>query len=150
MLLFQDFPSEGNVFCLQECIWSLANSSCLSVFSTWYICSQTHWVGPVGLNTPSTRLLRGVMSVITITTPLLLPGKSHGLRSLVGYSPWSSKESDTTERLHFTSLHVCNPFGGLLSLEVIGFLLVLFRSINLKVLEGNTGRCPFCIHNAFI
>ena len=26
-----------------------------------------------------------------------LPGKSHGQRSLVGYSPWSSKELDTTE-----------------------------------------------------
>ena len=30
----------------------------------------------------------------------LLPGKSHGRRSLVGYSLWSHKESDTTERLH--------------------------------------------------
>ena len=37
-------------------------------------------------------------------TPLLLPGESHGLRSLVGYSPWGCKELDTTERLHFTSL----------------------------------------------
>ena len=26
-----------------------------------------------------------------------LPGKSHGWRSLVGYSPWGCKESDTTE-----------------------------------------------------
>ena len=34
-------------------------------------------------------------------TPVLLPGKSHGLRSLVGYRPWGHKESDTTERLHF-------------------------------------------------
>ena len=34
-------------------------------------------------------------------TPVLLPGKSHGRRSLVGYSPWGHKESDTTERLHF-------------------------------------------------
>ena len=33
-------------------------------------------------------------------TPVLLPGKSHGW-SLVGYSPWGCKESDTTERLHF-------------------------------------------------
>ena len=30
-------------------------------------------------------------------TPVLLPGKSHGRRSLVGYSPWGHKESDTTE-----------------------------------------------------
>ena len=37
-------------------------------------------------------------------TPVLLPGKSHGLRSLVGYSPWGLKELDTTERLHFTSI----------------------------------------------
>ena len=34
-------------------------------------------------------------------TPVFLPGKSHGHRSLVGYSPWGCKESDTTERLHF-------------------------------------------------
>ena len=34
-------------------------------------------------------------------TPVLLPGKSHGRRSVVGYSPWGCKESDTTERLHF-------------------------------------------------
>ena len=33
--------------------------------------------------------------------PVFLPGKSHGWRSLVGYSPWGCKESDTTERLHF-------------------------------------------------
>ena len=31
------------------------------------------------------------------TTPVLLPGKFHGRRSLVGYSPWGHKESDTTE-----------------------------------------------------
>ena len=30
-------------------------------------------------------------------TPVFLPGKSHGQRSLVGYSPWGHKESDTTE-----------------------------------------------------
>ena len=34
-------------------------------------------------------------------TPVLLPGKSHGWRSLVGCSPWGHEESDTTERLHF-------------------------------------------------
>ena len=30
-------------------------------------------------------------------TPVFLPGKSHGQRSLVGYSPWGCKESNTTE-----------------------------------------------------
>ena len=49
-------------------------------------------------------------------TPVLLPGKSHGWRSLVGCSPWGRKESDTTERLHFHFSLSCigeghgNPF----------------------------------------
>ena len=34
-------------------------------------------------------------------TPVLLPGKSHGWRSLVGCSPWGCEESDTIERFHF-------------------------------------------------
>ena len=34
-------------------------------------------------------------------TPVLLPGKSHGRRSLVGCSPWCHEELDMTERLHF-------------------------------------------------
>ena len=49
-------------------------------------------------------------------TPALLPGKSHGWRSLVGCSPWGLEESDTTERLHFHFSLSCigegngNPF----------------------------------------
>ena len=39
-------------------------------------------------------------------TPVLLPGKSHGQRSLVGYSPWGHQESDTTERLRSSFHHV--------------------------------------------
>ena len=35
-------------------------------------------------------------------TPVLLPGNSHGWRSLVGYSAWGRKEPDMTERLHFS------------------------------------------------
>ena len=33
-------------------------------------------------------------------TSVLLPGKFHGRRSLVGYSPWDHKELDMTEQLH--------------------------------------------------
>ena len=40
-------------------------------------------------------------------TPVLLPGKSHGRRSLVGCSPWGCYESDTTEWLHFHSSLSC-------------------------------------------
>ena len=35
------------------------------------------------------------------STPVFLPGKSHGWINLVGYSPWGLKESDTTEQLDF-------------------------------------------------
>ena len=40
-------------------------------------------------------------------TPIFLPGKSHRQKSLVGYSPWGRKESDTTERLHL-ALKCCS------------------------------------------
>ena len=33
-------------------------------------------------------------------TPVFLPEKSHGQRSLVGYSPWGHKDSDMTEHTH--------------------------------------------------
>ena len=32
--------------------------------------------------------------------PVFLPGKFHGQRSLVGYSPWDHKESDMTEYMY--------------------------------------------------
>ena len=56
------------------------------------------------------QLLRLIISIIKAhrcqrrqwqPTPLLLPGKSYGWRSLVDYSPWGRKESDMTERLQF-------------------------------------------------
>ena len=44
-----------------------------------------------------------------LSTPVLLPGKSHGQRALIGHSPWGRKESDTTERLYLLtfSLSLC-------------------------------------------
>ena len=42
-------------------------------------------------------------------TPVFLPGKFHGQRSLLGYSPWGGRESDMTEQLsthHAYSLSV--------------------------------------------
>ena len=61
---------------------------------------------------PLQSLITGTCSFITETcsktrrrqwhpTPVLLPGKSHWWRSLVGCSPWGREESDMTERLHF-------------------------------------------------
>ena len=40
-------------------------------------------------------------------TPVFMPGKSHGLRSLVTYNPWGRKESDMTERLLCVCECVC-------------------------------------------
>ena len=37
-------------------------------------------------------------------TPVFLPGRSHGQRSLVGYHPWGCKESDTIEQLTLTNI----------------------------------------------
>ena len=48
---------------------------------------QETWVWLLGLEDP---LEEGI-----VTTPVLLPGESHGQRSLMGYSPWGLKELDT-------------------------------------------------------
>ena len=47
-------------------------------------------------------------------TPVIFPGKSHGWRSLVGYSSWGRKQSDTAEQLHFTSSYSPLPLASLL------------------------------------
>ena len=44
-------------------------------------------------------------------TSVLLPGKSHGRRSLVGCSPWGREESDTTEWFHFDFSLSCTGEG---------------------------------------
>ena len=40
-------------------------------------------------------------------TPVFLPGKSHGQRSMAGYSLWCHRESDMTERLTHTYMYTC-------------------------------------------
>ena len=50
-------------------------------------CEFDHWIGKI----PWSRKWQ--------PTPVFLPGKFHGQRSLVGYSPWGHKELDTTEQL---------------------------------------------------
>ena len=44
--------------------------------------------------------------------PVFLPGKSHGWRSLAGYSPWGHKELDTTEQLKNSKKRWSLPEGG--------------------------------------
>ena len=54
------------------------------------------------------------------TTPVLLPGESHGQRSLVGYSPWGWKESDTTEATQQARTHVLSTYYVLVTLLSAG------------------------------
>ena len=64
---------------------------------------QKYWSG-LPFPTPGDLLNPGIEPVSpALATPVFLPGESHGQRSLVGYSPWSHKESDTTVCL--TLLH---------------------------------------------
>ena len=76
-------------------------------------------------------------------TPVFLPGESHGLISLVGYSPWGHKELDTTESLHFTSLlhvynmqyywHVLKPHVALYCIAISNLLFSLLLKNNLSI-----------------
>ena len=59
-----------------------------------WACNVETQVQPLGQEDP---LEKGWQS-----TPVFLPGEFHGQRSLVGYSPWGSKETDTAERLIHT------------------------------------------------
>ena len=52
----------------------------------------------------------------------ILAGESHGRRSLVGYSPWGRKESDTTERLHFLSFFLVVIYS---KFRITGYFCVL-------------------------
>ena len=62
------------------------------------------------------------------TTPVFLPGKSHGQRTLVGYSPQGCKESDMTERLNSNSSSVPYVGGNTLTLKkVLGWPTSSFK-----------------------
>ena len=62
-----------------EPVWTANKLQALSGALHWWYCRRRQWH----------------------PTPVLLPGKSHGWRRLVGCSPWGRTESDMTERLHF-------------------------------------------------
>ena len=75
-----------------HCLWSLWYPSYGSVVKTLPAMQETQ-VDPWNGKIPWRRKRQ--------LTPVFLPGKSHGQRSLVGYSPWGRKESDMTKQLHF-------------------------------------------------
>ena len=66
-------------------------------------------------------------------TSVLLPGKFHGQRNLVGYSPWDHKESDTTERLHF----VLHNLGSVYPIKIFSrwYLVILILCVDFIFLK---------------
>ena len=98
---------EKSVFLLQTC----NVFACLPLWDWEFSCllsSRTRRSGKLRTDIENSHFLRLDMKIIQRRqwhpTPVLLPGKSHGRRSLVGCSPWGHEESDTTERLHFHAL----------------------------------------------
>ena len=68
-------------------------------------------------------------------TPVFLPGKFHGHRSLAGYSPWGCKESDMTEHTRTRAHTHTHTHTSLLSFSVYRFCLPLFITLHLIVVE---------------
>ena len=83
------------------------------------------------------------------STPVLLPGQSHGQRSPVGYSLWGRKELDTTEWLHFllspfflyeTTHYGCEALWNLLQRLLVG------KGMKMVVAQI-TKSCDTCLQN---
>ena len=68
-------------------------------------CDRRDFIGVIKVpNQLTLNYLKGRLSLVRRKkwqpNPVILPGESHGQRSLTGYSSWGHKESDTTERLN--------------------------------------------------
>ena len=87
------------------------------------------------------------------STPVFLPGESHGWRSLVGYSPRDHKESDITESLHVTSfflwrssipfVYMCVCAAVNIEVHVSFRIRVFFRYMPRNVISGLYGSSVF-------
>ena len=99
---------------LEPVCCSMSSSNCcfLTCIQIFQVAGQVFWYSHLFQNFPQfvviyTVNLPWVRKILWRRkwqpTPVFLPGKSHGRRSLVSYCPWGRKESDTTEQLHFTS-----------------------------------------------
>ena len=104
-------PNPGTAGCLQRVLFAPSSppqASLVAQMVKRLLTTQEAWVQSLGRGDPLEK---------DMATHLpFLPGKFHGWRSLVGYSPWGRKDLDTTERLHFLSVVEC-----LLSMrEVVG------------------------------
>ena len=112
-LVSRFFEGQADAVCVCVCVYSL---SCVQFFATpWTVAHlapltmgfsrQEHWSG--GKESACQCRRHGFDPWVGKIpwrrkwqpTPVFLPGKSHGQRSLVGYRSWGCKELDTTERL---------------------------------------------------
>ena len=64
------------------------------------------------------------------STPVFFPGKSHGQRSLAGYSLWGCKDSDTTEQLSSYTLPPLHRFAWRVGLTLAGVSTILHFKYN--------------------
>ena len=64
------------------------------------------WRATVHVVTKTEQLTNKFLELEMVTHSSILPWKSHGQRSLAGYSPWDHKESDTTERLSMHAIYI--------------------------------------------
>ena len=112
LLLLYSFPSKLSQVCCVSCLLSklkrqgstgphLGFPSLREAITSWIPskCSF-RWDG----HFTSFPLLSGAMTgcLGCVSILVFLPGESHGQRSLVGYRPWSHKESDMTEQVSLT------------------------------------------------
>ena len=104
--MFMEEISSFSLNCLKRCHWE--------VFFFFFFFPHSQWGFPCGsdgivcLQCGRTEFNPWVRKIPWIRkwqpTPVYLPGECHGLRSLVGYSPWGCKELDTTEVTEHTCM----------------------------------------------
>ena len=64
-------------------------------------------------------------------SPVFLPGKFHGQRSLAGYSPWGHKELDMTEHTHINFMEVNLPIYTYIFFSMFFSIMVYQRTLNI-------------------
>ena len=108
LLLPLVFPFSFIFTCLISLLW-LVSFSCSSSCKRRILICQNPWrprEEHISFHCIAASILLRILNYCFITrvwrrqwqsTPVLLPGKSHGQRSLVGCSPWGRTESDTTD-----------------------------------------------------